>query len=52
MGTATICARCKCETHFTRISAVDYEDICVPCSKKEGEGDVDVRRELPKDARS
>jgi hypothetical protein len=35
MATTTTCARCKCETHFTRISTIDYEYICVPCKKKE-----------------
>lgn len=35
MGIPTTCARCKCQTFFTRISAIDYEYICESCKKKE-----------------
>ena len=52
MGTPTTCARCKCQTFFTRISAVGYEYICVPCKKKEeAEESVGVCKRLHKDER-
>ena len=37
MATTTTCAHCKCETHFTRMSMLDYVLICIPCWEKEDE---------------
>lgn len=35
MATPKTCRRCGTRTHFTKISMLDYYDICYPCEKKE-----------------
>lgn len=44
MATTTTCKRCGCETHSTRISAVDYAYICRQC-KREEEGSGEYERD-------
>lgn len=37
MATTTKCAFCGKETHFTRMSGITYQDICVACHEAEEE---------------
>lgn len=42
MATTTTCKRCGKETHFTRMSLIDFESICYSCREKE---DADAKSE-------
>ncbi len=35
MATTKLCRRCGTETHFTKMSMIDYYDLCYPCRKEE-----------------
>ena len=37
MSTSKTCGRCGRQVQMTRMSMIDYEDLCYPCRRKEDE---------------
>lgn len=49
MATSTTCRRCGEETHMTRISMLDYYDLCHPCWREEDKDGILVVSQILKD---